>query len=133
MRVVGCFLEFEDRFLILLRHSSKPEGDTWGLPGGKVESGESDQEAIVRELEEETGYKAIVSDLHHIGDYDFASSQGKPFTYVTFKVRLKNAHQVRLEDTAHTAYQWVTPAECYAKANLIIHFDTLLKRAGYIQ
>ena len=133
MRVVGCFLEFEGRFIILLRHSHKPDGNTWGLPSGKVEAGENDKAAIVRELEEETGYKAAASEMRHIGDYDFISSAGKTYTYATFKVQLKNSHQMQLENAAHADFQWVTAEECYAKTDLISGFHELLKLVGYIQ
>ena len=39
MKVVGCFLEYDGRFVIVHRHAHKVDGDTWGLPGGKVELG----------------------------------------------------------------------------------------------
>lgn len=55
LRVVGCFLEYEGKFVLLHRHAHKPNGGTWGLPAGKVEPGESDTAAVLRELWEETG------------------------------------------------------------------------------
>lgn len=133
MRIVGCFLEFDNTFVILLRHSHKPDGNTWGLPGGKVEANESDQAAVARELEEETGFKAASSDIEHLGDYDFISSTGKPYVYATFKVRLKKLHRIRLENSAHADFQWVTPEECYAKPDLISGFYELLRLVGYIK
>jgi acetyl-CoA carboxylase carboxyl transferase subunit beta len=71
MRVVGCFLEFENKFVVLLRHSHKPEGNTWALPGGKVEPGETDEQAVIRELYEETAYKAQTDELQKLGEYRF--------------------------------------------------------------
>ena len=46
MRVVGCFLQYEDRFVLVHRLPHKVDGDTWGLPSGKVESGEIDPENL---------------------------------------------------------------------------------------
>ena len=63
MRVVGCFLEYDGKFVLLLRHVHKADGGTWGLPAGKVEPGESDETAMLRELYEETGYKALPKEL----------------------------------------------------------------------
>lgn len=85
MRVVGCFLEYNDKFVILLRQKHKPDGDTWGLPGGKVEQGEDDVEAIIRELEEETGYKATQNQVELLGNFNFISSINQPFTFATFE------------------------------------------------
>lgn len=132
MRVAGCFLEFNGKFLILLRHAHKPDGDTWGLPGGKVESGETDEQAIMRELVEETGYQASPAELEHLGDFQFISIRGEPFTYATFRVRPKQTPTIRLEASSHGMFEWVTPEECLAKDNLISDFDTLIQLVGYI-
>jgi 8-oxo-dGTP diphosphatase len=133
MRVVGCFLEFDDRFIILLRHSHKPDGNTWGLPSGKVEPNESDEDAVLREVYEETGYKPNPTELQHIGNYEFVSSSDKPYAYVTYRIKLKEKHQLTLEVAAHADYEWVNAEECYAKADLIPGFHELLKLVGYIK
>ncbi|MET0779373.1 MAG: NUDIX hydrolase [Candidatus Saccharimonadales bacterium] len=133
MRVVGCFLGHDGKFAVLLRHGHKPDGNTWGLPGGKVEPGESDSAAVLRELAEETGYKAAAAELEHIGDYDFISSRDEPFIYGTYRVVLNDAHQIRLEASAHAEYKWVTAAECDAMTNLISGFHQLLRMIGYVK
>lgn len=45
VEVAGCFLEWKDKFLYLKRNSDKPQGDTWGIPAGKVEKGEDPYQA----------------------------------------------------------------------------------------
>lgn len=132
MRIVGCFLEFDNKFVILLRQSYKPEGNTWGLPSGKVEIGENDKDAIIRELKEETGYKANPLEVEHIGDYEFVSSNGTPYTYIAYKVKLKSLHNVVLEKAAHTEFKWVTSQECYARSDLIPGLHKLLNLVRYI-
>jgi ADP-ribose pyrophosphatase YjhB (NUDIX family) len=42
------------RYLYLMRNDSK-HPDTWGLPGGRMESGETIMQAIERECQEELG------------------------------------------------------------------------------
>lgn len=125
-------MEHDGKFVILYRHSHKPYGDTWGLPSGKVEAGEKDEAAILRELAEETGYNAQPAELEHLGEYSFVSGKDEPLTYVTYRVRLKNSHDVNLETAAHAAYQWVTPKQCDAKTDLIPGFHKLLRLVGYI-
>lgn len=132
MRAVGCFLEFDNRFVILLRAAHKPEGNTWGLPSGKVEDGESDEQAMLRELEEETGYAAHPDQLRKLGSFTFHTAGGEPFEYVTFRIKADQPHDVRLEHLSHTDHKWVTGEECYARTDLITDFHKLLELTGYV-
>lgn len=120
-------------FVILSQHKHKPDGNTRELSGGKVEQDESDMEAILRELEEETDYKAKQSEIDHLGNFDFITSNDVPFTGATFGIKLHTPHNIRLEEAAHADYQWVTAEECYAKTDLIFGLHELLKLVGYIE
>lgn len=51
---VGVILD-QDKVFITLREASLHQGGKWEFPGGKCEQGESAQQALVRELHEETG------------------------------------------------------------------------------
>ncbi|MDO4776601.1 MAG: NUDIX domain-containing protein [Cardiobacteriaceae bacterium] len=56
VRVVVAIIEnARGEFLIAERPESKPAAGLWEFPGGKVEAGESDHQALARELEEELG------------------------------------------------------------------------------
>jgi 8-oxo-dGTP diphosphatase len=41
--------------LLLIQRGHEPGAGLWSLPGGRIEAGETDAEALVREMEEETG------------------------------------------------------------------------------
>ena len=59
LRVVAAALfDAERRVLIAERPAGKHMAGWWEFPGGKVGSGESDAEALVRELREELGIEA---------------------------------------------------------------------------
>ncbi len=133
MRVVGCLLEYGDEFVILRRHIDKPQGATWGLPSGKVEAGESDDTAIIRELYEETGFNAQQPELERLGEYHFERDGSMDNLYIIFRVKLTKQHQIRLEDGAHTDFAWITATDCYKRADLILGLHELLRLVGYAQ
>lgn len=102
------------------------------MPAGKVEADESDTVAMVRELYEETGYKASESELVHLGDFNFGSDDNR-YTFVTYKVQLNEQFPLVLESQAHKGYDWVSGKDCYAIPNLITDFHDLLRQLGYVK
>lgn len=66
MRATPCVgaivLDGEGR-LLLIRRGTPPGKGRWSLPGGRVEDGETDAQALTRELAEETGLLATVGPL----------------------------------------------------------------------
>lgn len=53
INVVGAILVEDGKILCAQRGKSKSLAYLWEFPGGKIESGESPQEALIRELKEE--------------------------------------------------------------------------------
>ena len=73
--VVAAMIWKEDSFLICQRNTHKARGLLWEFPGGKVASGESDQQALIRECAEELGIQVSMDDivaqtLFHYPDID---------------------------------------------------------------
>ncbi|CAG9297958.1 8-oxo-dGTP diphosphatase MutT [Celerinatantimonas diazotrophica] len=52
--VVGVIIR-NDKILIAKRNAKQHQGGLWEFPGGKVDAGESEVEALARELNEELG------------------------------------------------------------------------------
>lgn len=132
MRVVGCFLTYGDTFVLFHRHAHKPDGNTWGLPGGKVEPDESDIDAIIRELGEETGYIGKPSEFELLGVYEFESPNGHHLDYVTYALNLDKPHKVTLEESAHSKYKWVTVEEADKMNDLIYGLHELFRMIRYL-
>ena len=55
IRCVGAIVTDGTGRLLLVRRGHEPEAGRWSLPGGRVDPGESDPQAVVREVHEETG------------------------------------------------------------------------------
>jgi 8-oxo-dGTP diphosphatase len=63
VRVVAALIEGgQGEYLVQQRPEGKSRALLWEFPGGKVEAGESDQAALVRECEEELGVALSVGD-----------------------------------------------------------------------
>ncbi len=52
---VGVLIDRDGRFLLTSRPAGKPYAGYWEFPGGKLEAGESVEQALRRELHEELG------------------------------------------------------------------------------
>lgn len=52
---VGAVIRDTDGRILLIRRSQPPGAGLWSLPGGRVEPGETDHAAVIREVGEETG------------------------------------------------------------------------------
>lgn len=62
--VVAALIWEHDRFLACQRPAHKARGLLWEFVGGKVEPGESREDALVRECREELGVTVAVDDVY---------------------------------------------------------------------
>ena len=61
--VVAALIWNEDKFLICQRPANKARGLLWEFVGGKVESGETKEQALIRECREELAVTISVKDV----------------------------------------------------------------------
>jgi 8-oxo-dGTP diphosphatase len=54
----------------------RPHRGDWSLPKGKLEAGEDDATAAVREVLEETGHRGVIE--HDLGTVTYTVSDGRP-------------------------------------------------------
>ena len=52
---MGAVIKDGQGRLLLIRRGHEPGAGLWSIPGGRIEPGETDAEALVREMREETG------------------------------------------------------------------------------
>lgn len=57
---VGAVVHDDEHRLLMIRRANPPGAGRWSLPGGRVEPGETDAAAVVREVAEETGLQVVV-------------------------------------------------------------------------
>lgn len=103
--VVGAVIVNNERVLAAKRGPGGSLPHMWEFPGGKIEDGESPQEALAREIGEELLVdvrvgEEIVSTTH---DYEFGV-----VTLTTYYCELRSGTP---QLTEHAALRWLTPDE----------------------
>ena len=103
--VVAALIWDKDKFLICQRPAHKARGLMWEFVGGKVEKGESKQEALIRECKEEL---------------DIRISVGEKFAEVTHVYEDITVHLTlyncaiasgEIKMLEHNDVKWITPKE----------------------
>ena len=103
--VVAALIRDGKRFLICKRPAHKARALMWEFPGGKVESGESPGEALIRECREELDVTLKVGDLYMQVIHE----------YPDLRIRLSLYEAViasgELRQKEHEALAWIMPQE----------------------
>jgi 8-oxo-dGTP diphosphatase len=60
---VGAVIRDEAGRILLIKRGHEPGKGLWSVPGGRIESGETDEQAVVREVREETGLEVECGSL----------------------------------------------------------------------
>lgn len=123
--MVGCYLEHDGKLVLLRRLPHKSAGDRWGLPAGKAEAGETPEEAMVREIREETGMEVRETDLVRRETW-YVVHPDRQFTYHTFSLLLDDRPEIHLHPDEHHEARWVTPQEAL-ELPLILDQDECLR------
>lgn len=86
VRCVGAVVTGPDGRYLLVQRGREPARGLWSVPGGKVEPGETDAEATVREVLEETALAVEVLDL--VGYVERPAPGGATFAINDYRCRL---------------------------------------------
>ena len=126
--VVGCFLEYDGKILLLHRQDHTSQGNTWGIPGGKLEKGETYIQAAIRETKEETGLD--ISDPTHC-DMVHIEYPAYKYNYYMVKYVFKDVKpdflaSVRINSKEHKGFTWVTPKDALGM-NLMLDEDPCIR------
>jgi 8-oxo-dGTP diphosphatase len=106
--VVGAVVQHRDKVLLLKRPDDDFMGGIWELPSGKVDSGESLDKALGREVKEETSLE--VAGIHkYLGSFDYMSASDMKCRQFNFAVDVAGPEPVEL--TEHDAYLWTSLTE----------------------
>ena len=103
--VVAALIWDNDKFMICQRPEHKARGLLWEFVGGKVELGETKEQALVRECKEELNVLLSVGDVF----MDVVHEYPDLTVHLTlFNATIAEGEPQKLE---HTDIQWITPSE----------------------
>jgi len=108
--VAAALVDADGRVLLQRRPEGKPMAGLWEFPGGKVESAETPEAALIRELDEELGIRTHASCL---APATFASAPvgDRHMLLMLYVCRKWDG----VPEARHaTALQWVPPAQMFA-------------------
>ena len=105
VEVVAALIWQGDKFMICQRPAHKARGLLWEFVGGKVESGETKEQALIRECKEELDVLLSVGDvfMEVIHEYPDITVQ-----LTLFNAVIAEGIPQKLE---HNDIRWITPAE----------------------
>jgi 8-oxo-dGTP diphosphatase len=129
--VAGCFIRNGNDTLFLKRQFDKPQGNTWAIPAGKFDSGETAEQTVIREIHEETGIEMQNQCLSYLGRVYIRHSTGD-FVFYAFEYNIADFPQVKINPKEHVDYRWVTLEEAL-EMSLIPGEDELINLAYGVQ
>ena len=105
IEVVAAFIWQGERFMICQRPKHKARGLLWEFVGGKVELGETKEQALIRECNEELGIILSVGDIFMDVIHEYPD--------ITVHLTLFNATiaKGKMQKLEHNDIKWITPSE----------------------
>jgi 8-oxo-dGTP diphosphatase len=107
VRAAGGVVISEGRVALIHR----PKYDDWSLPKGKLDAGESWEEAALREVREETGVPCRL--LDELPAACYADNRGRPKTVRYWRME-PDGEPGKIDGSEVDELRWVAPAEALA-------------------
>lgn len=107
--VAAALVDVDGRVLIGRRPEGKSLAGLWEFPGGKVEAGETPEEALIRELREELGIEARRDCLAA----SVFASHAYEAHHLLMPLFLLRRWEGRVERREHAELAWVKPARLF--------------------
>ncbi len=107
---VGAIIKDQAGRLLLIRRRNEPGAGLWSVPGGRIEPSETDQQAVVREVLEETSLAVTCGPL--LGAVERPGLAGAVVDIRDYEAFVAGGELAAGDDAADA--RWVTPDEAAA-------------------
>jgi 8-oxo-dGTP diphosphatase len=129
-RTATAIITFPTDKILLIKRRTVPFKGYWALPGGRVNSGETVEQTIVREVKEETGLDVAI--VTKVGDYHEQGAQdGVEYDYypACFLVKVVGGEikkqESEIKEVKLFSLEDVPEALAFKHAQMIKDYDTL--------
>jgi len=107
IKLAGCVIT-DERGRTLLLHRNNGKHEQWEIPGGKIDKGETAEQAAAREIKEELGVDIEI--VEKVGDAGFVQG-GKKYHYTWFAAKITDGEPKVAEPEVFDGLKYFSPAE----------------------
>ena len=125
IRVVAAIILDDDKVFATQRGYGEFK-DGWEFPGGKIDKGETPEEALVREIKEELDTEIEVINLLDTIEYDYPNFHLSMYCFIC---KIRSGTLVLKE---HESAKWLTKEELYSVDWLPADFELIPKIKIYL-
>jgi len=115
---VAAVIEGERNKVLIIWEGDTPYHEHWVVPGGYVKPKETVQEAVAREVNEETGLHVIPTKLIGIYDDFVADAEGQSFHHIIIAYTVKTIGGELMVSQESMEYAWINIVEALKSTRL---------------
>jgi 8-oxo-dGTP diphosphatase len=127
IKAVAAIIMHEGKVFAARRCVGKDYDGWWEFPGGKIEPGESDEEACRREIQEELSLEVQILRHYYSVDYIYPQFRLLMECFLCIPTPTSTHSIDNLKLSAHDDYRWLSRANLYEVKWLPAAFDVLKK------
>ena len=124
-----CYIEKDEKYLMLHRTKKDENHDKWIGVGGKFEAGESPDECVIREVKEETGLDVSNAEGGYVFTYKRENpGEGDNYFVDVYRFVLDiDESDLKFQTEETDGYMFATKEEIesFAKEGIFLHYDSI--------
>ena len=109
---VYALLEYDGKYLITQRADTKSNAGYWGCISGHIKEFESAEDAVIREVKEETNLEGIITKT---GDPIWFDVNNKRWIILNFLVKVEDINSLKIDKQEIGDFKWIDATDDIVK------------------